>query len=772
MYLRLIFIFISTITAKVTKVGLYGYPMPEVLTPTNGSATKAKYSIPVFVVYSGMFGSGTIVTEQLQVALDVVTDSGLLGDMELQLELFDTQCAVEVGPKMFLTYAENFHNSSNVTTKIPLILGPICAGADYIGTFLQHFGFVGITAMSTTAKLYKERGLYQNLFLLMPSSSGFYIALPRFIQANGWKRIFYISDGRDNFREFDDTFMEGCKKLNISIDSSYKFPYETGNYEASMDLIHEAVLDLKRQDARVIVFNTFWPVHVSCVLYHYKMFGPDYTFIQNGATSYGPDTPLKFFVNGITCTEEHLYQVLQSVIFYGVSINANVLPDRPDSFGITPREYERRMKGRMIDPETSPMWWLYRTSYYDMVTSAALVLKSVIEKKQNFTETNLKRAIESLNFKGNFFDISQGSWSIQYGRSAFYQVQSIDNVTHNESVSFADKLDYAPVAMFEPLVDELILGPRPLRWQTNDGSPPKDTLLILRKIEPVAPLSWSASLLTISIISSGLTLLCFYYHHGDELKVIILLGSLLMMLSVFVFMARSMANAETFRIYCMIGSALNILGVSLVVITFTIILKQMAARNGPPSGQKGPKWKSTQISTIPRAKQQSTTAVNGNSNGIKVTKIERLSIAFAAAIITTIAIVWFIVEPLKDEEINGPLVPDPVEISVRHQSYQVICKPGPKSIYFIAAILIVLALIALLASFFNTSIRPLQSDPSRNMVKFSWNMILIATIAGAIVTVSFFSYAIMLASAVVNILICSIVVAAFLSLKSVRNAAI
>ena len=150
----------------------------------------------------------------------------------------------------------------------------------------------------------------------------------------------------------------------------------------------------------------------------------------------------------------------------------------------------------------------------------------------------------------------------------------------------------------------------------------------------------------------------------------------------------------------------------------------------------------------------------------KTLKRHRFAMFIIPPLISAIAIAWFTVDPLQNEENKGPLIADPVEISVRHQDFWLTCQTGPKSIYFAAVILVALAAISLLASFFNLSIPTQHSDRYRNMVKLSWNMMLVAAIAGAIVTFAFFFSNALEASALICIAICIIVISTLFSTKA------
>ena len=779
-YSLIIFSAFLSVMVKGGKIGLFGSPMPKLIRPTMPvvNATR-RISVPVFLHFGGMYGAGSLLTESIKIALDTVTESGILNGTELNFELFDTQCSWSKTSRAFLEQVTDFNTAPNDTTRIPLVLGPVCGDSEVTGPLLQHYNFTGITALAVASKLYRKRGLYKNYNIMMPSPSSFYIALPYFLEANGWKRVFYISDGRDDFREYDSSVMEGCQRLNISIDSSYKLPYDSGSLGAPMEQIHESVRELKKRDARVVVFNSFRITHIACTLYHYGMYGPGYTFIMYGVIAFRPDTRVRLFVEGLNCTEEHLYQVLKSVIFYGISNNANVNPERPDSFGMTTGDFEEKMKERIIEPEKSYIWWYYRTSFYDMVTVAGKALQSVVGDGE-ITAEKLQQSIERVDFKGLFTDMNRDTWNLPLGRTAFYQVQTIDSVANDDRVAYSDKLVNVPVAVFQPEESKLVLGPKRLRWRTSDGLPPRDTLLVKRTELPPIQTSWSVALLVLSILNFGVISICFYFHYKFIEKVVLLIGTVLLMISVVIYMVGSIANVSHFNHICMVGSVFNVAGISIVSIVYyeiqrkillAIKCKQTQSATGSIAGILATRKKlgnmASRISKISpnfnpnfRSKRANCFEVE-SGKGFKLCRL-----ASIPTVLSAIAIAWFILEPLKNFEINGPLVNDPVEISVQHQNYSLYCQPGEKSIYFIAAILISLALVSLTASFFNLSIPQQHSDRYRNVVKLSWNMILITVIAGAIATVAFFMENIVEACSLINIFITFIVFCLLLTVKS------
>ena len=757
----LVFLLGFKFVTVVGKIGLFGTPMPKFIFPSKvANTTNKRISVPVMLHYGGIYGAGTLLTESMQIALDAVTDSGILGDTELHLELFDSQCAWHLAAKKFLE--EVVTTTKNSTTRIPLIIGPSCGDGEVIGSLAQHFNFTGITAVSNEAKMFENRGLYKNFNIMMPSQVGFYIALPYFLQANGWRRVFYISDGRDYVREHDETIMATCQTLNITIAASYKLPYDAGSFQVPMDHIHDTILELKKRDARVIIFKSMSIIDISCALYHHGMYGPGYTFIYSGIMAFRPDTPMKYFVQGLNCTDEHLFEILKSTIFYGISTMANVHYDRPDSYGISAREFDRRMKERIIEPEKSFIWWYYRTAFYDLVTSAGIVLGTLINGNKEITDETLQATIEKMNFKGLFSDISNGSWNLKLGPAAFYQVQIVDLISNKTKLSLSDQLVNAPVAQFEPLGNRLILGPKPQKWRTSDGSPPRDTLKVVRKKLPSVLTSWSASLLTFSIVDLIAIFVCLFFHRDVESKVVLLLGMSILMVAVIIFMTSSLVNISNLNTSCMVGSVFNVLGISLITTSFVIILQEIMASATDLKVQHTAWVSRNRTRTLTASKR--TQVVERPRQASKT--LRRLTMVLIPLLTTSISIVWFIVEPLGNVQINGPLLKDAIEISVRHQSYYLKCEPGAKSIYFIAVILVALAVTALLASFFNLSIRSSQNGRYGNMAKLSWNMTLIATVAGGIVTISFFPENIVEACSLMDIIICSIVISSLFTVKS------
>ena len=198
-------------------------------------------------------------------------------------------------------------------------------------------------------------GMYKNYYSMVPGMEGIFKVVPEYIADNGWKHIFYVSDGMDEVNELDQAFFDACKARNVTVEASMKLPIPPDLYSGpTLESMETAVLQLKEREARVIVINTGSVAQISCILHRHGLYGPNYVLIQNGGIAFTSDTPRRLFVPG--CTEEALFEVLQSITFFGNAAWANIKPKSTDTIGVSALEFDAEMKNSIENPEKSFIW--------------------------------------------------------------------------------------------------------------------------------------------------------------------------------------------------------------------------------------------------------------------------------------------------------------------------------------------------------------------------------------------------------------------------------
>ena len=573
-------------------------------------------------------------------------------------------------------------------------------------------------------------GLYKDFFLATPSPSEYFEGIASFIHANGWKKAFYVSDAVDYFNDFDNAFIDACDNLNITVDPSYKM--ELGQHGPSYDTVDRVVTDLKKREARIIVFMTLFNAPIVCHMYRLGLYGPGIVLLQYGLLAFRPDTPLRFLVPN--CTQEHLYEVSKSIIFYGDPAKTNFNPNVVDSFGISSQEFQSTMKSRIENPQTSFSWWYFRTLYYDLVSITGLILNRTVDVMERNNEmidnwnqskifrSILKESIHTVQHEGLFddFNVNGQKWNVKIGPTAFYQVQVLPEYEFDKTVPLSDKLYNAPVALYSR--GKLTLGPNRLLWRTKRTDAPRDSILVIEKFLPsfnstsqIVLTVVAVLALVVSIFFVALTIKRSKSMRSSQplLNSFILLGIVMDMTAV-VIISNGSNSTTNYHLYCMSGIVLMVTGTftlyasiacKLLIASMSIKAKLSTAkgrrqmRNINTFGSSASSASSTMRTVNSRNQtpvsnsykfpiqqlQQIAEGQRQRRRGAEFdSRIHTLVTVCLVILVAILNIIWFIHEPLILKTIHGKSTALPEDVSVVYREYTRICViSGPSSIIFI-----------------------------------------------------------------------------------------
>ena len=154
---------------------------------------KPNLTIPFMVMLGGfIFPLGDQCVLSSQLALDLIAERNVLKNYNLIVDMFDEKCNAPMAVRMSMEIIEQA--KSSYSDMPPLLIGSGCFGGLKVGHFIKHFNFVNVHEHVPNIEIVNERSMFSNAFLLSESLSSIYGGVPHFIHANGWNRVFLLSD--------------------------------------------------------------------------------------------------------------------------------------------------------------------------------------------------------------------------------------------------------------------------------------------------------------------------------------------------------------------------------------------------------------------------------------------------------------------------------------------------------------------------------------------------------------------------------------------------
>ena len=155
--------------------------------------SKPNLTVPFLTIYGGFyFPMGDQCEFSTQLALDRIAQRNVLKNYNLIVDMFDEECNSALGVRMSVELMERAKTS--YTDMPPLLVGPCCFDALMVGHFVKHYHFVSAVEHVPNTAIFNARSIYSNAFALSESLSSLYGGVPHFIKANGWNRVFLLSD--------------------------------------------------------------------------------------------------------------------------------------------------------------------------------------------------------------------------------------------------------------------------------------------------------------------------------------------------------------------------------------------------------------------------------------------------------------------------------------------------------------------------------------------------------------------------------------------------
>ena len=269
MFIKLGIFSIVLAFVATAKLPLKPVNLPLLIQTSPNRDGKPRIRIPVLINFAGNLGSGSLYTEGIRIGLETIEQQQLLPKYDLEFEMFDSQCTRHLPAQILVqNITKSLEKGTiNGTTMLQFLVGPVCKGSLVIAEIIQYFNMISMTGFADVPELaQKQMTKFKNFYVMLPQSESHYRSIPQFVKANGWQKVHYISHSESGFDRWDDVFVENCKQANISIGTFVKLlvkPDETTT-GPSLAEIEEAVIKLKKEEARVIVSSSHWGAPISC----------------------------------------------------------------------------------------------------------------------------------------------------------------------------------------------------------------------------------------------------------------------------------------------------------------------------------------------------------------------------------------------------------------------------------------------------------------------------------------------------------------------------
>ena len=156
---------------------------------------------------------------------------------------------------------------------MPLIAGPACGAGKYTGMFYGEYNTIGLTDATAIIEVENDRSRYGSFSAVLPSSEIFYPAIAAFIKAQGWSKVFLLSEVNADWTpvcltnlifclnfvlillQLEAILLESLYQLNISLIGTAKVPIPANSFP-EREHFTGAVEELAKSGARIVVLHS------------------------------------------------------------------------------------------------------------------------------------------------------------------------------------------------------------------------------------------------------------------------------------------------------------------------------------------------------------------------------------------------------------------------------------------------------------------------------------------------------------------------------------
>ncbi|CAL8112896.1 unnamed protein product [Orchesella dallaii] len=360
--------------------------------------------------------------------LDVNNNKDLLSGYTLKLHWYDSEC--EPGRGAAVMYQLLYKDP----VKVMLLAGcsTVCTT---VAEAAKKWNLI-VLCYGASSPALSNRQRFETLFRTHPSATVHNPTRIKLMQKFGWSRVAILQQAEEVFISTVEDLEERCKVAKIEIVTRQSFLTDPT----------EAVRNLKRQDARIVV-GLFYVVaarRVLCEIFKQKLYGKAYVWFFIG---WYEDKWYEFGLEdeGINCTKEEMRQAAEGhLTTEAVMWNQD---NRTTISGMTEKDFRMRLhaelskKGFDIDSGRLPEGYQEAPLAYDAVWALALAFNKTIEKlaeqgkkleEFSYTNRGIRDEIYNALNTTSFLGVSgKTAFSEKGDRIALTQVEQMINGTYN-----------------------------------------------------------------------------------------------------------------------------------------------------------------------------------------------------------------------------------------------------------------------------------------------------------------------------------------------------
>ncbi|CAG0886915.1 unnamed protein product [Darwinula stevensoni] len=424
---------------------------------------------------------------------DINKQEDLLPGYEVKLTWNDSQCDPGLGASVMydLLY--------NPPTKL-LLLGGCSTVCTTVAEAAKMWNLLVLSYGASSPAL-SDRTRFPTFFRTHPSATVHNPVRLKLFKKFGWKKIAIIQEAEEVFVSTVDDLEVKCSEAGIEILTRQSFVTDPT----------DAVLNLKRQDARIII-GLFYVVaarRVLCEIYKKRLYGKSHVWFLIGWYEDNWYT-LNLEEEALECTVEQMrlaaegHLTTEAIMWYRYPNNTKT------KSGMTSQDFAQRLKARLRDYgyRIDPEGYQEAPLAYDAVWAAVLALNKTLHQLhlmgksiEDFTYNNeeIAKIMYSAMNSTEFLGISgKVAFSAKGDRIAWTQVEQLINGT------------YVLLGEYDTPNDNLIWFDKE-KW--IGGKPPPDQIIVRKELKTVS----LGLLITVSIVSllgilAAITLMVFLYN--------------------------------------------------------------------------------------------------------------------------------------------------------------------------------------------------------------------------------------------------------------------
>ena len=397
--------------------------------------------------YKGFNAFGPICSKSIEMVYKtMMANPNWLPGYNFTMELIDDNCDNTV---VIRECSRRMLQGESRQNTIPFVqLGACTAdGTGLVAQIMKQTNFIGTTWSFSKPDYMEKPEKYNAVYQAIGQAYDRYYSLLQMFQHMGWRKVAIFSDDDPFFNNVENEIQKIIQEPDINVTITFIGP-KLANYggENVKDVI-KVMDELKGQETRIIIGHTNKHVDLSCWLYRYGMYGPQYVVLGTKWRMFNPDQAI--IPDYLPwCTIAMLKDVVGSWIYFGTGNPVDIYGSNyTDSLGNTNQEVVNQLEQEIIDITSygnRDVWW--RECYDSTIITLSTVGEAERILQQKYNSTLSEWTIDSENYDNN------GQTIVEIFREAIHQIEvrgssgfyNYNPITMKNSDGFKPEIFYQP----------------------------------------------------------------------------------------------------------------------------------------------------------------------------------------------------------------------------------------------------------------------------------------------------------------------------------------